>query len=93
MVAVGREGEVLRVPEAIEQQLVEAASALDRVAAVALVPPEHVIARSKEGDVGALVAVEEIVARAAGQNVVARAAGNEVVARAAGKSVAAAAAE
>ena len=53
---------MLCVPEAIEQHLVEAASTLDIVAAVALVPPEHVIARSENRDVGALVAVEEIVA-------------------------------
>ena len=93
MVAISRQSELLRDPEAIEQHLVEAASALDLVAAVALVPTEDVIARSENPDVGALVAIEEIVAASSDQRVVARAAENGVIACAAGERVVARAAE
>ena len=54
--------------------------ALDRVAAVARVPPKHIVAGAHASDVGASVAVDEIDAVAAEQHVVAVAADDGVVA-------------
>ena len=68
---------------AVEEHRVGAGLAFDRVAAVARVPLEHVVAGAQEGRVVALVAVDEVVAVAAEQHVVAVAAEDGVVAGAA----------
>ena len=60
-----------------------AALAFDRVAAVAGVPHERVVAAAHEGHVAASAAVDHIVAIAAQQDVVAVAAGDRVIAGAA----------
>ena len=65
--AVGRDVEVLVRRRAVEQQRVGAVLALDGVAAVARVPLEDVVAGAEQGDVVALVAVDEVVAVAAEQ--------------------------
>ena len=68
---------------AVEQHRVGAVLALDRVAAVARIPLERVVAGAEEGGVVALLAVDEVVAVAAEQGVVAVAAEDGVVAGAA----------
>ena len=81
--AVGREVDVLVDVGAVEEHRVDAALALDGVAAVAGVPDEGVVAGAHEGHVVAAAAVDDVVAVAADQDVVAVAAGDRVVARAA----------
>ena len=68
---------------AVELQRVVAGLAFDRVAAVARVPHEGIVAGAEERYVVAAAAVDEVVAVAANQGVVAVAAGDRVVARAA----------
>ena len=81
--AVGRGREDLVAVAAVEQHRVGAVLALDRVAAVARIPLEHVVAGAEEGGVVALLAVDEVVAVAAEQQVGAVAAEDGVVAGAA----------
>ena len=66
---------------AVEQQRVDVGLAFDRVAAVARIPLEGVLAGTEQGHVVALVAVDEVVAVAADQPVVAVAAEDRIVAR------------
>ena len=68
---------------AVEQHVVEAVLALDRVAAIARVPLEDVVAGAEQADVVALLAVDEVVAVAAEQRVDAVAAEDGVLAGAA----------
>ena len=63
------DGYVLAGIRAVEQQLVGIGLAFDGVAAVARIPLEDVVAGAEKGRVGALVAVDEIVAVAAEQQV------------------------
>jgi hypothetical protein len=77
---VGRDREGLIPGAAVEEQGVGAVPALDRVAAVARIPLEYVVAGAEEGTVAALLAVGEIVVVAAEQKVGAVAAENGVVA-------------
>ena len=81
--AVGRGLEDLVSGRAVEQHGVRAVLALDDVAAVTRIPLEHVVAGTHEGDVVALLAVDEVVAFAAEQQVDAVAAEDRVVAGAA----------
>src|SRR4029453_17809835 len=62
MVTAGRQCELLPNAEAVEQHLVEAASAIDTVAAIPLVPTENVVSGAENADVGTLVTVEEVIA-------------------------------
>ena len=61
--AVGGDVDVLADVRAEEQHLVGAVLALERVVAVARVPLEDVVAGAHEGDVVAVVAEQEVVAR------------------------------
>ena len=70
--AVRRHLEALVDVRAVELHRVRTVLALDDVAAVARIPLEGVVARAQEGGVGALVAVDEVVAVAAEQRVVRR---------------------
>ncbi len=70
-VAIGRDVDVLVDVGAIEQQRVGAGLAFDRVAAVARVPDERVIALAEERHVVAATANHQVIAAAAGQRVVA----------------------
>ncbi len=63
--AIGRDGEVLGAVGAVEQHLVDAVLTFHRVRAVARIPLEDVVAGAEEGNVVALLAVDEIVAVAA----------------------------
>ena len=65
MPAVGRDVDVLVDVGAVEQERVEAGLALDRVAAVARVPDEDVVAGAERGHVVAAPADDEVVALAA----------------------------
>src|SRR5262249_35254587 len=69
--AVRRDVDLLVEIGAVEQEGVEAGPTLDRVAAVARVPDERVIARTQQRHVVAGAAVDEIVALAADQRVLA----------------------
>jgi hypothetical protein len=69
--AVGRDVDGLGDIRAVEQQGVEAGLTIDRVASVARVPDERVVARTQQRHVVAGAAVDEIVALAADQRVVA----------------------
>src|SRR5262249_6412392 len=62
-----------------EHQRIGAGLAFDRVAAVARIPLEHVVAGAEEGDVVALVAVDEVFAIPAKETVGAAAAEQHVV--------------
>ncbi len=81
--AVGRDVDLLVDVGAVEEHRVGAVLALDRVAAVARIPLEHVVAGAQQGRVVALLAVDEVVAVAAEQHVGAVAAEDRVVAGAA----------
>ena len=81
--AVGRDVDVLVDVGAVEQQRVGAVLAFDRVAAVARIPDERVVAGAELRHVVAAAAGDDVVAVAADQHVVAVAAGDRVVARAA----------
>src|SRR5262249_49739568 len=81
--AVGRDIEALVDVGAVEQEGVHAVLTLDLVAAVAGIPLERVVAGAENGDVVALVAIDETVAVAAEQMVGTVATENGVVAGAA----------
>ena len=81
--AIGRDSEDLAAVRAVEKKGVEAVLALDRIAAVARIPLESVVAGPKEGDVVALLAVDKIIPVTAEEKVDAVAAENGVVAGAA----------
>ena len=70
----------ISAPAAPLNRAVEAGLTFDRVAAVAGIPLEHVVAGAEKGDVVAVVAVDEIVAVAAEESVDAVAAEDGVVA-------------
>ena len=74
------EVEVLAASGAVEEERVRAALSLDDVAAVAGVPDERVVAGAEEPDVGAAVAVDAVVLRAAEERLGAGAAEQRVVA-------------
>ena len=57
--AVGRDVDVLADVRAVEQQRVDAGLAFDRVAAVARIPDEGVVARAEQGGVVAAAADDE----------------------------------
>ncbi len=76
--AVGGDVDVLRAVAAVEVELVDAGLAFHGVAAVAGVPLEAVFALAQERPVGALVAVDLVVAVAADDRVGAVAAGEDV---------------
>ena len=59
--------EDLGAAAAVEEQRVVAGLAFDRVAAIARIPLEGVVARTHEDDVVALLAVDEVVVVAAQQ--------------------------
>ena len=80
---VGGGLEDLVAAAAVEQHRVGVRLALDDVAAVAGIPLERVVAGAEEGDVVALLAVDEVVVVTAEQHVGAVAAEERVVARAA----------
>ncbi len=67
--AVGGDVDVLGGVGAEEQHRVGAVLALERVVAVAGVPPEHVVAGAHQGDVVAVVAEDVVVAVAAEEHV------------------------
>ena len=60
--AVGRDVDLLVDVGAVEQQRVDARLAVDRVAAVAGVPDERVVAGTEQGHVVAAAADDEVVA-------------------------------
>src|SRR5262245_20927433 len=78
---IGGDDPVLADVGSIEYQRIRAGLAFDRVAAVARIPLEHVVAGAKEGDVVALIAVDEVFAIPAEETVGAAAAEQHVVAR------------
>ena len=79
----GRQAHVLGGAGAVEVERVDAAGALDDVAAVARVPAEAVVARAELAGVVAAVAVDGVVAAAAEEQLGAVAAVHDVVAAAA----------
>ena len=81
--AADRDADLLAVGGALEDERVEAGIALDGIAAVARIPQEDVVAGAEEGGIGAAIAVDGVVARAAHQDVVMVAADDRVVAGAA----------
>ena len=66
----GRDIDFLGDIGAVEQQRVGAGLTLDRVAAIARIPDECVVASAEKGNVVAAPAVDKIVARAAGDRVI-----------------------
>ena len=82
-VPVRRQLDLLGDVGAVEAHRVGAGLAFDRVAAVARIPDERVVACAHEGPVGSSVAVDRVVPVAAEQQVGALAAGERVVTRAA----------
>ena len=81
--AIGRDVDVLVGVGAVEHERIGAGLTLDRVAAVARVPDEHVVAVAEQGHVVAATAGDDVVAVAADQRVGALAADDGVVAGAA----------
>ena len=75
--AVGRDVDVLVDVGAVEHEGVGARLAVDRVAAVARIPDERVVAGTEQGQVVAAPADDEVVALAAGDLVVWPAPGSE----------------
>ena len=78
--AVGRDVDVLVRVGAVEHQRIGAGLTLDRVAAVARIPDEGVVAVAEQRDVVAAAADHGVIAVTADQRVVAGAAGDGVVA-------------
>ena len=81
--AIGRDVDLLGNIGAVEQQRIGAVLAFDDVAAIARIPLKRIVSGAKEGDVTALIAVDEIVSVAADQEVIAGAAEDRVIAAAA----------
>src|SRR6266511_1288936 len=67
--AVGRDVDVLGYVGAVEQQRVEAVLTFEGVVVVTRVPDERVVTRAHEGEVVAVVAVEQVAAFAADEDV------------------------
>src|SRR5215472_15079718 len=81
--AIGRDGDIFDDVGTAKVERIEAAPAIDDIAAVAWIPDEDIIAGAEKRKVGALSARDDIITGAADQQVGALAADNGIVAGAA----------